>query len=153
MPMDVFETTLSGHLVSTDVRRIDIDAVHAFLDRNSTWAQGIPRATVEVAIANSLNFGMYEDGGGGRMVAFCRIVTDHSTFGNLVDVFVLPGLRGRGLSKLLMSVVMAHPVVSGLRRFTLATTDAHGLYAKFGFTALNKPETFMEIYRPGIYRS
>ena len=86
------------------------------------------------------------------MVAFCRVITDLATFGNLVDVFVVPDLRGQGLSKLLMSAVMMHPVVPRLRRFTLATTDAHGLYEKYGFTPLNKPETFMEIYKPGIYQ-
>lgn len=151
--MDIFETTLPGHVVSTDVRRIQIDDLHAFLDQHSTWARGIPRQTVDKAIAHSLNFGMYEDDDAARMVAFCRIVTDYATFGNLVDVFVAPDRRGRGLSKLLMSAVMAHPIVSGLRRFTLATNDAHSLYAKYGFTPLNFPETFMEIYRPGIYRT
>ena len=150
--MDIFETTLSSHLVSTDVRRLDIDAIHGFLDRHSTWAQGISRETVELSIANSLNFGMYADAGAGPMVAFCRVITDLATFGNLVDVFVVPDLRGQGLSKLLMSAVMMHPVVPRLRRFTLATTDAHGLYEKYGFTPLNKPETFMEIYKPGIYQ-
>jgi len=143
------ETTEGDVFLSTDQRHIDVDLVHRFLSESSTWARGIPRATVEEAIRNSLCFGLYRDG---AQLAFCRIVTDGATFGNLVDVFVLPEMRGRGLSKMLMDFVMAHPLIPRLRRFTLATTDAHGLYEKFGFRQLGKPETYMEIYRPDIYR-
>lgn len=86
------------------------------------------------------------------MLAFCRIVTDGATFGNLVDVFVQPALRSRGLSKMLMAFVMSHPLIPRLRRLTLATTEAHGLYAQFGFKPLARPETFMEVYRTDMYR-
>jgi len=143
------EATHEDYFLSTNKQLIDIDTVHRFLTDTSSWASGIPRSTVEEAIQNSLCFGLYRDG---ALLAFCRIVTDGATFGNLVDVFVQPELRGRGLSKMLMAFVMSHPLIPRLRRLTLATTDAHGLYDKFGFRPLAKPETFMEVYRPDIYR-
>ena len=144
------EVTHDDYFLSTNKQLIDIDTVHRFLTDTSSWASGIPRSTVEEAIQNSLCFGLYRDG---ALLAFCRIVTDGATFGNLVDVFVQPELRGRGLSKMLMAFVMSHPLIPRLRRLTLATTDAHGLYDKFGFRPLAKPETFMEVYRPDIYRA
>ena len=144
------ETTNGNYFLSTNQQLIDIGTVHRFLTETSNWARGIPRSTVEEAIQNSLCFGLYENG---ALLAFCRIVTDGATFGNLADVFVQPDLRGRGLSKLLMAFVMSHPLIPTLRRLTLATSDAHGLYDKFGFRPLGKPETFMEVYRPDIYRA
>jgi GNAT superfamily N-acetyltransferase len=145
----IHETTNGDYFLSTDKRHIEIDTVYRFLSESSSWARGISRSTVEQSIQNSLCFALYRNG---ALLAFCRVVTDGATFGNLVDVFVLPEMRGRGLSKMLMEFVMSHPLVPRLRRFTLATTDAHGLYEKFGFAPLAKPETFMEIYRPDIYR-
>ncbi|RYE65076.1 MAG: N-acetyltransferase [Oxalobacteraceae bacterium] len=144
------ETTTGNYFLSTNQQLIDIGTVHRFLTDTSNWARGIPRSTVEEAIRNSLCFGLYEDG---TLLAFCRIITDGATFGNLVDVFVQPDRRGRGLSTILMAFVMSHPLIPTLRRLTLATTDAHGLYEKFGFRPLGKPETFMEVYRPDIYRA
>lgn len=146
----VHEVVNGTYLLSTDKQRIDVETVYNFLSESSSWALGIPREVVEASIANSLCFALYQDD---TLLAFCRIVTDGATFGNLVDVFVVPEMRGRGLSKMLMEFVMSHPVVPRLRRFTLATTDSHGLYRKFGFGTLAKPETFMEIYQPLIYRS
>jgi GNAT superfamily N-acetyltransferase len=105
---------------------------------------------VDRAIENSLCFGGYVDG---RQVAFARVVTDYATFGNLVDVFVIPEFRGRGYGVEIMKAVMAHPSLKGLRRFMLATGDAHGLYEKFGFTAPLRPETLMERYFPNMYVS
>jgi len=144
------ETTNGNYFLSTNQQLIDIETVHRFLTDTSSWARGIPRSTVEEAIQNSLCFGLYENG---ALLAFCRIVTDGAAFGNLVDVFVQPDLRGRGLSKILMAFVMSHPLIPTLRRLTLATSDAHGLYDRFGFRPLGKPETFMEVYRPDIYRA
>ena len=140
----------AGFHVSTDLGRLDVPMIYRFLSEESTWAIGIGRDIVERAIDNSLCFGGYVDG---RQVAFARVVTDYATFANLVDVFVLPEYRRRGYSKQLMEEVMAHPSLQGLRRFTLATSDAHGLYARFGFTAPSRPEFLMEKYFPQIYLS
>lgn len=134
--------------ITTDKDKIDINVVHQFLSAESGWATGISRAVVEESLRNSLCFSVYQQE---RMVGFCRIITDMATFGNLVDVFVVTDMRGKGISRLLMEEVMRHPVIKKLRRFTLSTTTAAGLYEKFGFTPLGKPESFMEVYRPRIY--
>lgn len=138
----------SNFEISTDRRRLDIAMIYRFLSEQSTWAVGISRDIVERSIDNSLCFGGFVDG---RQVAFARVVTDYATFANMVDVFVLPEYRGCGYSKRLVQAIVDHPSLQGLRRFTLATTDAHGLYQRFGFTQLSKPETIMERYCPNIY--
>ena len=135
--------------VSTDKAVLDLPLIHGFLNQHSTWAKGIPMSIVQASIEHSLCFGGYLEG---NQVAFARVISDFATFANLVDVFVLPEHRGKGYSKQLMSAVVEHPRLQGLRRFTLATADAHGLYAQFGFRALTYPETFMERYDPMIYQ-
>lgn len=144
----VYELRRGSVLVSTDDARLDVDVIHGFLSTRSYWAEGIPRALVARSLKYSLNFGLYEDG---RQLGFARVVTDRATYGYLADVFVLEGHRGRGLSVLLMEAVMGHPDLQGLRRFGLATRDAHDLYRKFGFETLAAPERFMEIAHPGLY--
>ncbi|MEW6371063.1 MAG: GNAT family N-acetyltransferase [Pseudomonadota bacterium] len=143
-------TNDSSFQVSTDQSRLDIPMIYRFLSEQSSWAVGISRPTVERAIENSLCFGAYLDG---RQIGFARVVTDFATFANMVDVFVLPEYRGHGYGKQLVAAVLRHPSLQRLRRFTLATSDAHSLYARFGFTPLSKPETLMERYFPNIYLS
>ncbi len=136
-----------GFEVSTDPARIDLRTVHEFLT-NCYWARGIPIATVRRSIENSLCFGIYC---GDRQAGFARVITDRATFAYLADVFVLPEYRGRGLSKWMMQCMLAHPDLQGLRRWMLATQDAHGLYRQYGFTSLNAPERWMEVHRADIY--
>ncbi|MBL8511326.1 MAG: GNAT family N-acetyltransferase [Betaproteobacteria bacterium] len=136
--------------ISTDRALLDVTLIHRFLSEQSSWAKGIPRETVERSMAHSLCFGGFV---GDAQVAFARVISDYATFANLVDVFVLPDYRGQGYSKALMQAVMSHPDLQGLRRFTLATGDAHGLYAQFGFTAPLRPQSLMERYFPDIYVS
>ena len=88
--------------ISTDPSELDVGVIHRFLSEQSSWARGIPRELVERSIANSLCFGGFL---GGAQVAFARVVTDSATYGNLVDVFVLPEHRGRGHSKALVRAV------------------------------------------------
>ncbi len=133
--------------ISTDPGRLDLDAIHGYLAR-SYWAQAVPRAVVARAIRHSLCFGLYR---GTAQVGFARVVTDSTTFAYLADVFVLEAHRGRGLGKWLIDCVLGHADLQGLRRFMLATRDAHGLYAQYGFTPLAHPERLMEIVRPDIY--
>lgn len=143
-------TNDSSFQVSTDRTRLDVTMIHRFLSENSTWAVGIPRDVVEKSIETSLCFGGYLDG---RQIAYARVVTDYATTAHLVDVFVLPEYRRNGYAKQMMRVVMEHPSLQGLRRFTLNTSDAHSLYERFGFTAPKKPEALMERYFPNIYLS
>lgn len=136
--------------ISTDKHELDVDLVHRFLSTEAYWSRGIPRDTVERAIAGSLCFGGYLDGVG--QVAFARVITDGATFGYLSDVFVLPAHRGQGYAKQLVAAIMAHPQVQGLRRFMLATFDAHGLYARYGFAAPAQPQSLMEVMHPDLYQ-
>jgi GNAT superfamily N-acetyltransferase len=130
-----------GIEISTDPARLDLDAIHAYLTR-SYWAAGIPRDVVARSIAHSLCFGVYDGGG---QVGFARVVTDRATYAYLADVYILESHRGRGLSLRLMEQVMVHPDLQGLRRWSLLTRDAHGLYRRFGFEPLARPERHMEI--------
>ncbi|MDR7378671.1 GNAT superfamily N-acetyltransferase [Rhodoferax ferrireducens] len=130
--------------ISTDPQQLDLAAVHAYLAQ-SYWSPGIARERVERAAANSLCFGLFH---GDQQVGFARVVTDKTTFAYLADVYILEAHRGQGLSKWLMAIILAHPDLQGLRRFMLATRDAHSLYAQFGFTALANPGRLMEMHRP-----
>jgi GNAT superfamily N-acetyltransferase len=136
------------YAVSSDPQLIDVVAAHAFLSR-SHWSAGIPLETVAKAVANSLCFGVFQ---AEAQVGFARVVTDKATFAYLCDVYVLDAHRGQGLSKRLMQAVQAHPELQGLRRVMLATKDAHGLYAQFGFEPLSNPSRLMEVLRPDVYQ-
>lgn len=141
------ELTQGEYSISTDPWRLDIDAIHAYLTR-SYWAKGVSKAVVAKALQNSLCFGLYA---GAAQIGFARVITDNATFAYLSDVYVLEGYRGRGLGKWLMSVIVSHPDLQGLRRFALATRDAQGLYLQFGFTPVEHPERHMEIFQRGLY--
>lgn len=140
---------MSALRISTDKAELDLPLIHRFLSIQAYWSQGIPEETVARAVAGSLCFGGYVEGEG--QVAFARVVSDFATFAYLADVFVVPEHRGRGYSKALVAEVMAHPQLQGLRRFMLATSDAHGLYTQYGFATPAKPQTLMEVSKPDIY--
>ena len=137
----------NGYEIDTDRGRLDLDAIHGFL-KTAYWCEGIPRETVRRSIDHSLCFGLYSGNGG--LAGFARAVTDHTTFAYLADVFVLPDHQGHGLGKWLVATVLAHPDLAGLRQLMLATRDAHGLYARFGFTT-PQPGRLMEIRVPKAY--
>ena len=130
--------------ISTDVARLDIGLIHDFLS-TSYWARGRRRTVVERAIRNSLCFGVYRER---KQVAFARVVTDRAVFAYLMDVFVLPEYRGRGISKTLLQTILDHPDLQNLRLVLLATRDAHGLYQRFGFQSLAEPDRWMAIQNP-----
>ncbi len=136
-------------MVSTDKARLDCALIHEFLSRRSYWARGIPLETVNRSIEHSLCFGLYRTG---RQAGFARVITDYATFAWLADVFVIESERSSGLGQKLVAAVVAHPQLQGLRRFMLATADAHGLYQRFGFTPLKQSERFMEIHEPNPYK-
>jgi GNAT superfamily N-acetyltransferase len=129
--------------ISTDPDRLDIDRIHAFLHHDAYWARGVPREVVERTIDHSLNFGLHHDTDG--QVGFARVVTDYGVVAYLGDVFVRTDHRGRGLGHWLIGTVVAHPDLQRLRRFMLATRDAHAVYAAFGFSPHPSPEDVMEI--------
>lgn len=134
-----------GYLISTDKSLIDFDTVYHYLDKESYWGKGIQPDRLKKAIENSMCFGIYKDG---KQAAFARVVTDKATFAYICDVFVLVDHRRLGLSKWLMQTIVQHPELQGIRRWSLATADAHKLYTQFGFTPISKPENWMEIFTP-----
>ncbi len=138
-----------AYLISDAEHLLCLDVIHKFLAQ-SYWSAGIPKELLARAIANSLSFGVYE---GKQQVGFARVISDYATFAYIADVFVLEEHRGKGYSKRLMEMIMSHPRLQGLRRWHLATRDAHGLYQQYGFTALSDPARHMEISRPDIYQS
>jgi GNAT superfamily N-acetyltransferase len=141
--------TRGEYTITTENDRLDVNAIHGYLT-TSYWSPGVPKDTVERSIANSLCFGLFH---GSDQVGLARVITDKATFAYLADVYVLEPHRRKGLSKWMLEAIRDHQELQGLRRFMLATSDAHGLYAQFGFTPLANPSRMMEIHAPNIYRS
>lgn len=139
---------MHGFVISSDVNDMDLALIHRVLS-DTYWARGIPMDTVHKAINNSLCFGIFTTGG--AQVGFARVISDFATFAYLADVFIVEDFRGRGLSKWLIETIVADPQLQGLRRFVLATRDAHGLYKQFGFKPLADPQLFMEVWTPDVY--
>ncbi len=135
-------------IISTDKAKLNLQFVHKFLSEESYWAKNIPIETVKRSIDNSLCFGVYLDD---VQIGFARVITDCATFAYLADVFIIPRYRSKGVSKKLMEFIKSHPGLQGLRRWMLATVDAHGLYKQFGFTEIAHPERLMEISTTNIY--
>ena len=134
-------------LITTDPTRQDVDAIHAFL-ATAYWSAGIPRDVVARSLEHSLPFGVFD---GPLQIGLARVITDYATFAYIADVYILEAYRGRGLSKWLMTCILSHPDLQGLRRWCLLTRDAHGLYRQFGFEPTKVPERWMELTNPGVY--
>lgn len=143
--MDTFDDEFE---ISTDKALLQPDVIQRFLNDESYWAQDRTAGQIRVALDHSICFGVYHNG---RQVGFARVVSDRSTFAYLGDVFILKEFRGRGLSKRLLRTILEHPDLQGLRRWILATQDAHGLYTQFGFSELKHPERWMELPAPDAY--
>jgi GNAT superfamily N-acetyltransferase len=143
----VAEYRKGAFVISTDRKRLDLKFIHGFLTK-CYWAKGISRKVVAESIRNSLCFGVYP---AKRQIGFGRVISDLSTYGYVGDVFIAAPYRGRGLGKWLMECIMRHSRLQGLRRWSLVTRDAHGLYGQVGFTPLKFPKNHMEIHRPDLY--
>jgi len=138
----MYEKNINTYLFSTDKNKLQLKVIHDYLSKESYWAQNMPLELIKESIAGSICFAIYIDN---KQIAYARVITDNATFAYLADVFVIEEHRGKGLSKELMRFILDHPSLKKLRRFMLATRDAQGLYKQFGFNALAKPETIMEI--------
>jgi GNAT superfamily N-acetyltransferase len=147
--MKPYEIRENGLLISDDPALLDRALIFDFLRNRSYWAQEVTREILDRSLENSLCFGVYLDA---KQIGFARVVTDFATFAWLADVFVVEEKRGQSFSKKLVTAVLAHPRLQGLRRFMLGTRDAHGLYARFGFKPLAHPERFMEIRSESSYK-
>jgi len=134
-----------GFSISTDKILLNFEMIYHYLDQESYWAKGIPKDRLQRAIDNSMCFGVYHKK---DQIGFARVITDKATFAYLADVFILNSYRKQGLSKWLVQTIVEHSDLQGLRRLSLATSDAHGLYAQFGFTPITSPENWMQIFKP-----
>jgi N-acetylglutamate synthase-like GNAT family acetyltransferase len=134
-----------GFLISTDKSLLDVDFIFNFLNTQSYWAKGISKEKLQTAIQESVCFGVYHEQ---QQIGFARVISDKSTFAYLADVFIIPAYRKQGLSKWLVQTILAYADFKDLRRWLLATADAHELYKKFGFEPLNQPDRFMQIFTP-----
>ncbi|MCX6312889.1 MAG: GNAT family N-acetyltransferase [Bacteroidetes bacterium] len=141
------ENTINNYRINDQFEQTDLNFVHRELAK-SYWSKNIAFETVKKSSENSLCFNAFL---GNEQIAFARVITDKTSFAYLCDVIVTESFRGKGIGKTLMAFIMKHPDLQGLRRFTLATKDAHGLYAQFGFTALKFPDRQMEINVREIY--
>jgi N-acetylglutamate synthase-like GNAT family acetyltransferase len=140
----IIETHRDQFTISTDPARLDIDAICDFL-RRAYWAHTRPRERTELAIRNSLVFGVYD---GDKQIGLARVVSDYSIFAYLCDVFIHEDYRAHGLGKWLIQTIMEHPDLKDVRRWLLVTSDAHGLYQQYGFTSIEDPEHWMQNFRP-----
>ncbi len=140
---------IGGYTITDCQNDLDIDLIFHFLSDVSYWSQGFSKDVVVKSLENSLRFGIFK---GEQQVGFGRAVTDRATFAYLADVFILENHRGQGLGKWLVECILAHPELQNLRRWMLATADAHQLYGQYGFEPLSDPERFMKKGDPDIYR-
>ncbi|MFJ7928954.1 GNAT family N-acetyltransferase [Peribacillus sp. NPDC096448] len=147
---------IKGFSISTNKKYLDVDVIHNFLNQEAYWSKGIPKETVIKSIENTtLCFGVYKGeigNEGSEQVGFARVITDLATHAYLCDVFILPDYRKLGLSKWLMDVITNHSELKEVRRFMLATNDAHSLYKKYGFNQIDKPELFMQKVRKSPFQ-
>ncbi len=135
----------NGFMISTDKNLVNFEAVFKYLNQESYWAKGITPEKLKRAIDNSICFGIYQHK---QQAGFARVITDKATFAYICDVFILPEFRKHGLSKWLIQTIIENSEFSGLRRWSLATLDAHGLYSQFGFVEISNPSRWMEIFTP-----
>ncbi|MEC4726276.1 GNAT family N-acetyltransferase [Shewanella sp. D64] len=139
---------MQRYRISNELNEMDIDVIHAFISK-SYWAKDIPKSVLQKALVHSLCFGVFTNDK--QQIGFGRLITDRATYAYLADVFIIDEYRGLGLGKALMTNIVSHPDLQGLRRMVLSTRDAHGLYAKFGFKPVPNPEVFMQVWQPDVY--
>jgi GNAT superfamily N-acetyltransferase len=142
--MSDFEASNGSITITTDPARLDLEAIYRFLS-GAYWSKNRSREVVERSLKSSLCFGLFD---GGEQIGLARVISDFATFAYLCDVYVLDAYQGQGLGTWLLQSIVSHPDLQNLRRWMLATRDAHGLYRKVGFTELHTPERWMELFTP-----
>ena len=147
--MRIVEEKFNNYFLTTDKSKMDKVAIHDFLSNHSDWSRNIPFELVATSIENSLNIGLFCEG---QQIGFARIISDFATIAYLGDIYILEEYRNKGLSKKLMTFIMNHPNLQGLRRWILLTSTAEWLYEKYGFVKLRQPELYMELHQTNIYK-
>lgn len=144
----IYQVRKDNFLISTDPKKLDLKKIHSYLTR-TYWSNGIPYKTIERAFKHSLCFGVYDQN---ELIGVARVISDFATYAYLCDVFIEEDYRGKALGKWLVNCIIEHPDLQGLRRWSLLTKDAHGLYKHVGFQEIKSPEKYMEIVVPNIYQ-
>ena len=147
--MEIIEIDFEEYTITTDRLKMDIVAIHDYLSNFSGWSNNIPIDKVKISIDNSLNFGLFHLN---KQIGYARVISDFSTIAYLGDIYIVESYRRKGLSGKLMESVMSHPGLQGLRRWILLTSTADWLYEKYGFTKLSRPEIYMELFKPDVYK-
>lgn len=147
--MQTIESYFEEYTISTDISKLDVEAIHDFLSNHAGWCDNIPLETVQKSIDHSLNFGVYYEN---RQIGFARVISDYATIAYLGDVYLLSEHRGKGISKKLMDTITQHPELQNLRRWVLLTNTASWLYEKYGFKPPAHPEMYMERFNPDVYK-
>lgn len=138
----------NGYLITTDKKKMQVEAIHKWLSEKSYWVKDIPFDIVKNSFDNSFCIGVLKDG---KQIAYARLITDYTSIAYLADVYVEEEHRGQGISKKMMEILLNLEWVTKLRKVFLGTLDAHSLYLRYGFEPLAEPARWMEISRPGIY--
>jgi len=128
-------------VISDDKLKLDIPLIFNFIT-NSYWAKGRSLEDVKTSIDNSICFGIYI---GGKQVGFARVITDFVVFAYLMDVFIIEKERSKGYSKMLLNHIFSDDRFKKIKKWMLATADAHLLYEKYGFRIIASPGKFMEM--------
>jgi len=132
---------VEGYWICDDPTRLDLGDIAARLTRDTYWLTGADPETVKTAFRNSMAFGLFDPGN--RQIGFARVVTDHALFAYLMDVFVVPEMRGQGHGRRLVAAILAHPELRDVRTWMLASEDARQWYRQFGFEPVSRPEKYM----------
>ncbi|MFB4425756.1 GNAT family N-acetyltransferase [Streptomyces sp. QL37] len=142
--MNDYDSAERRYEISCDPARLDAARIHHWLSTDAYWALGRTREQQDRAIAGSLNYGAY-DLASGEQAAYARVITDRASFAWVCDVYVDRTARGHGLGTRLVTTLRDELAPLGVRRFLLATKDAHGVYAKLGFAPLAEPDMWMSL--------
>ena len=118
-------------VVSDDRSRVDVDVVWTFLSTSAYWGRWRVREDVESQVHGAWRVvGAYAPDG--TMVGFARAFSDGVSGAYLADLFVLPEWRGHGVGQRLVEEMVENGPGREFR-WMLHTSDAHDLYARFGF--------------------
>lgn len=150
--ISVYEKMEGEYLITTNIKKMNVNVIHEYLSKESYWAKNIPLKIVERFMRHSFCFAVIHQN---ETIGFARLVTDYATFAYLADVFILPEYRKKGLSKMLLNFIHANPELQGLRRWLLATEDAHDLYEQYDWIKLSGPQAkrFMQKHNPNVYKN
>ncbi|MDX2164881.1 MAG: GNAT family N-acetyltransferase [Gammaproteobacteria bacterium] len=138
------------YYISTDKYLLNVERIQTLLS-DCFWSKNIPINYVKKFIKHSLCFGAYKKDDD-LLIGFGRVITDYTTFAYVCDIVIDYNYRKKGIGKKLISHIMSHPELRGLKTWSLTTTeDAKHIYEGHGFKIAENPNSKMEINDLNIY--